>query len=139
MAEHGTYAAVNRHNRSGEPLCESCREFRREYMREFRATHPGYLAANAMRTNARRRAMTRLAAEYPRRFEELLDDELAPATSAVNGSPEAPLTALIGEADVVGSPARTAQATGARAVGLSKSANDERRCVNSGAVETTTS
>ena len=63
---------------------------------------------------------------------------LAPATSAVSGSPEAPFTALVGEAGVVGSPARTAQATGARAAGLSLSAKANGPAVNEAACETTT-
>ena len=61
----------------------------------------------------------------------------APATSAVSGSPEAPLTALVGEAGVVGSPARTAQATGARAAGLSPDMT-KGAARNSAPVETTT-
>lgn len=35
--DHGTYSAVNRHVRAGEPCCPPCKEFRRHYMRDRRA------------------------------------------------------------------------------------------------------
>jgi DNA-binding NarL/FixJ family response regulator len=34
LRPHGTYAAMRRHERYREPLCEDCREFRREHARK---------------------------------------------------------------------------------------------------------
>lgn len=36
-APHGTRAAARRHNRAGEPLCESCRKAERRYKEDRRA------------------------------------------------------------------------------------------------------
>ena len=73
---HGTIAGASAHRREKSPLCDSCREVARNYMREFRATHPD-LRKRERRTNkARSRALWRLADLHPDDFQRLVLDEL---------------------------------------------------------------
>ena len=115
---------------------------RAAYMRAYRARREEYRRKNAERKAARERAMRRLAAEYPSRFNELFAEELTTAMGAACSSesaarPEA-AAAPFGEVGPVGSPARTRQATGACAAGLSHSPKANGPAVNEAAAQTTT-
>lgn len=49
----------------------------KDYMAEYRAKHPEYVAAEQKRARAKDRAYRRLAREYLKRFNEILKEELA--------------------------------------------------------------
>ena len=72
----GTYAGY-----VGGCRCDDCKSAAADYARWYRETHPSYRVANAIRVNARRRAALRLANEHPERFAELIEQELAAASS----------------------------------------------------------
>jgi hypothetical protein len=63
----GTVAAYMRHWRRGEKPCEACLQAKRDRYKE----------RDSERALARARAMVRLRSEYPRRFQELVREELA--------------------------------------------------------------
>ena len=132
----GTYAGY-----VGGCRCDDCKSAAADYARWYRETHPSYRVANAIRVNARRRAALRLANEHPERFAELIEQELATASSNPSDGARTAIGDAAGlehgEAGVVGSPARTAQATGARAAGLSPDMT-KGAARNSAPVETTT-
>jgi hypothetical protein len=77
VIEHGTYAAYQRHKREGVPPCEQCRQANTRYQRRFLAFRPEVREAGRARHRERSRALERLAREYPKRFQELVEEERA--------------------------------------------------------------
>ena len=75
-AECGTLAGYTRHRRADETACDECKAAHRDYIRSFRAAK-GVSPSSMRLTRARRRAHTRLAAQYPRVFARLLAEEMA--------------------------------------------------------------
>lgn len=73
----GTRKGYARHTGANEEPCEPCATAAREYARSYRARSPKYMERNSKRGAARSRAKTRLAKEYPARYLQLLDEELA--------------------------------------------------------------
>ena len=73
--ECGTYAAYQRHRRRRERACDACREASRVY-HSNRRRDPKVRAAENRDTNARSRALWRLADEHRARFRELFAEEL---------------------------------------------------------------
>jgi hypothetical protein len=63
----GTVAAYMRHYRRGEEPCEECLQAKRDRYKQI----------DSDRVLARARASVRLRGEYPRRFQELVREELA--------------------------------------------------------------
>lgn len=83
----GTVAGYQTHHRRNEPVCEACRDANADYWRNYRqSSSPGYVRGKA-RQNARSRAMTRLADQYPAEFEALLAEELDADTHALTEEP----------------------------------------------------
>lgn len=75
--EHGTtYAASQKCYRRPEGRCSACKRVSREYMAEYRKSHPEYANRNGDLGNARARALWRLARMYPQQFRALVADEL---------------------------------------------------------------
>lgn len=63
----GTVAAYMRHYRRGEEPCDACLQAKRDRYKQI----------GSDRALARARAEVRLRSEYPRRFQELVREELA--------------------------------------------------------------
>lgn len=74
---HGTYAGYQRHRNDGEDPCGLCREANAAYQRDIRGRSPDLAQRGRDASNARSRALTRLANEYEQRFRELYDEETA--------------------------------------------------------------
>jgi hypothetical protein len=77
MADCGTDAGYQRHRVRGQEPCELCREAHAAYFRHRRRESPRLAAAIRRSNRARSRALWRLADEYPERFQQLYDDEMA--------------------------------------------------------------
>lgn len=75
-ANCGTYAGYQYHKKHGEDGCEPCRVANSTYQRD-RRRDPKVRQREYERKAARERAVWRLAAEYPGRFRELVEAELA--------------------------------------------------------------
>ena len=73
--EHGTYTGYQWHVREGVPTCAPCRAAKAAYQRQYRATRPGAREADRAWNKTRRHALERLAFEYPKRFQDLLEEE----------------------------------------------------------------
>lgn len=73
----GSRKGYARHTAANETPCDPCAMAAREYARSYRAQTPEYMARNASKNSARTRAKTRLAREYPARFLEIFEEELA--------------------------------------------------------------
>lgn len=76
MITHGTYSGYQLHNRKGERPCDPCREARNAYCRE-RRKDPAVVERETADRNARYRALSRLAVEFPARYRQLLAEERA--------------------------------------------------------------
>lgn len=72
---HGTYAGFMRHYRRKETPCEPCRQARNTYMARYRESHPDAYDYDKRMTNARSRALWRLAKQYPQEFRKFFDEE----------------------------------------------------------------
>src|SRR6185295_15736236 len=75
----GTHAAYQRHRRNGEPACVECLAANAEYTRQIR-TDPAIVRDQMQRSNARIKALRRLAQEYPERYQQLATEELTKLT-----------------------------------------------------------
>lgn len=71
----GTYGGYQRHKRQGTQPCWSCIEANRAYTAQWRA-NPERREREKRRENARKRALWRLAQEYPARFRQLVAEEM---------------------------------------------------------------
>lgn len=76
MNGHGTVSGYERHRRDGEDACADCKRARADYQADYEARNPEYAERGRRRSAARYRAMRRLALEFPKRFNELVSDEL---------------------------------------------------------------
>lgn len=75
----GTYAAYQRHLRKGEETCDACRQANTVQARTLR-TDPAIKSEQNARSAARSRAAWRLTREYPERYRQLANEELAKLT-----------------------------------------------------------
>lgn len=75
---HGTYAGYQAGCRA-----ECCRTALRDYMRDYRANNPRAYGRERLRSNARQRALWRLAELHPDEFQSLYLDEIGPAKRVV--------------------------------------------------------
>ena len=73
----GTYGGFQRHERKGEDPCDSCRDARNAYMRDYRYRNERAQAEQTRRINARARAALRVAKEHPETFEQYITEEMA--------------------------------------------------------------
>lgn len=83
----GTKDGPNDHVRGGTPLCEECKQVRREYQRDLRAKNPQLRERGRVYGQARTRALTRLSRLYPAVYLDLFSEELVEAEARV-ASPE---------------------------------------------------
>lgn len=79
--EHGSEEMYRKELRSGEEACEPCKAAHAEHMTEYRRTHPRDRSAETRVMTIKRRALNRLALEYPERFSELVLAEEAATRS----------------------------------------------------------
>jgi len=68
---HGTHVGYTHHH----CRCDACREFRREYMREFRQRDKA-IESYQMRSRAQSRALFRLKAAHEDEYQRYYGDEL---------------------------------------------------------------
>jgi hypothetical protein len=83
-ARCGTPAGYQRHRRRNEQPCDDCRVANAAYMRDFRQRKPEFAAKARASSNARSRAVWRLAARYPDEYRQLLREEIGPPEKAVS-------------------------------------------------------
>lgn len=72
---HGTYAGYQRHIRAGDTPCDECRTANTLYVRAWRAR--GGMASTRAASNARARALARLARMHPSDYRALYLQEKA--------------------------------------------------------------
>lgn len=72
---HGTYAGMSRHNADGTPPCDECKEARRQYARDRRATSDKARQYDRTYMRAVGRATQRLKEMFPAQFYVLLAEE----------------------------------------------------------------
>lgn len=74
---HGTVLMYRKHLRLKEEPCDACKGAQAEYMTQYRKENPRDRAAETRAATIKRRAMKRLAEEYPERLAVLLQEERA--------------------------------------------------------------
>ena len=72
---HGTYGGYQACRPAGV-VCDPCRRACAEYQRRYRKANPDKQAAARRLSNARVRALGRLAKMYPVEFRKLYDEEI---------------------------------------------------------------
>jgi hypothetical protein len=79
MAQHGTYAGWNQHQKEQTEICLACREASRQYQMAHRAD-PENRKKHRLDIKARRLAYQRLAKMHPYEYATLYDEEKAKLT-----------------------------------------------------------
>lgn len=74
-AKCGTPSGYSRHLKQGEPRCDACKAAWAEYQRAYRASDPRHREKRAKNEAARMRALWRLRKEFPKRYQELYNEE----------------------------------------------------------------
>jgi hypothetical protein len=77
----GTYAGYQRHLTEDGPIDRACLDARNRYHHEYRQ-RPQVRDRDSRKAKARQRARSRLVAENPQRYDQLLAEELAALTLA---------------------------------------------------------
>lgn len=79
--KHGTVQRYRKELREkalgGPGPCTECKKAQAEYMSGYRLLHGRKRQTETETTKVRRKALNRLAAEHPERFEELMAEEVA--------------------------------------------------------------
>jgi hypothetical protein len=73
---HGTYAGEAWHRRHDIPVCQPCKDARRDYQAEWRKTNLEGRQRERESTKATGRAMRRLANLHPVMFRAIYEEEL---------------------------------------------------------------
>lgn len=75
MADHGTVARYKKHLRDDDEPCAACRAAQAREVAKHRKNKKRDRSAETRAATIRRRALNRLATEYPDRLEVLLAEE----------------------------------------------------------------
>jgi hypothetical protein len=77
--EHGTMRGVRQHLKTGEPLCEECREARNAYHREWRSRNDVSsglsITRQKLRNKVLRRVLARMAELHPTEYRDIYAEE----------------------------------------------------------------
>lgn len=74
--KHGTYGGAQKCVKRAEGTCDECRAARAAYIREYRASHVEGQKWEKAKSNARLRALWKLAGQHDAEFRALVAEEM---------------------------------------------------------------